>query len=534
MAKTASLAQHLAVILASWGAKFIFGLVGDSILPFVSILGKHSIRFIPLRNEESAAYAASAYAKLTGELGVVLADGGPGTGHLVNGLADATSDAVPVMAITGQVESMYMGTGHKQYINQQKLLGSVTIRSENLANPQSLSTIATDLLRTAVAQGGPVHLSVPKDFWQHKVKAVQLKAEPYLTQVPQSPEEVLDEAADWVGRLRKPMILAGRGASRAMAEVMALSERIGAGVMHTLPMAGMIPSHPLAVGGIGEGGSEAAVELMSQCDGLIKIGATYWPTSLTTDRQKVLAIDAYPANISRGVPADFGVVGDAKRVFSTLLSKLGAGPANQTWREQVARSAGDWEDRLAKELAQGQEGHPGRAVRLLSEHAGSEAVFCLDVGDHVLWFNRFFQGKGQPVLVSGRWRGMGFSLGASIAAKLARPDAQVFCLIGDGGFSMLMGEFASCVELQLPITFVLMNNRAYAMEKSAMAAGGLKPLGVELQDIRYCQVAEACGGMGWRITTREFKDALLQAKEAGKPALIDLQVEPVPVPTAHT
>jgi pyruvate oxidase len=234
---------------------------------------------------------------------------------------------------------------------------------------------------------------------------------------------------------------------------------------------------------------------MSQCDGLIKIGATYWPTSLTTDRQKVLAIDAYPANISRGVPADFGVVGDAKRVFSTLLSKLGAGPANQTWREQVARSAGDWEDRLAKELA---------------------------------------QGKGQPVLVSGRWRGMGFSLGASIAAKLARPDAQVFCLIGDGGFSMLMGEFASCVELQLPITFVLMNNRAYAMEKSAMAAGGLKPLGVELQDIRYCQVAEACGGMGWRITTREFKDALLQAKEAGKPALIDLQVEPVPVPTAHT
>ncbi|MGI6641482.1 MAG: thiamine pyrophosphate-binding protein [Limnochordia bacterium] len=495
MAKTASLAQHLADILASWGAKFIFGLVGDSILPFVSILGKHSIRFIPLRNEESAAYAASAYAKLTGELGVVLADGGPGTGHLVNGLADATSDAVPVMAITGQVESMYMGTGHKQYINQQKLLGSVTIRSENLANPQSLSTIATDLLRTAVAQGGPVHLSVPKDFWQHKVKAVQLKAEPYLTQVPQSPEEVLDEAADWVGRLRKPMILAGRGASRAMAEVMALSERIGAGVMHTLPMAGMIPSHPLAVGGIGEGGSEAAVELMSQCDGLIKIGATYWPTSLTTDRQKVLAIDAYPANISRGVPADFGVVGDAKRVLSTLLSKLGAGPANQTWREQVARSAGDWEDRLAKELA---------------------------------------QGKGQPVLVSGRWRGMGFSLGASIAAKLARPDAQVFCLIGDGGFSMLMGEFASCVELQLPITFVLMNNRAYAMEKSAMAAGGLKPLGVELQDIRYCQVAEACGGMGWRITTREFKDALLQAKEAGKPALIDLQVEPVPVPTAHT
>ena len=156
MAKTASLAQHLADILASWGAKFIFGLVGDSILPFVSILGKHSIRFIPLRNEESAAYAASAYAKLTGELGVVLADGGPGTGHLVNGLADATSDAVPVMAITGQVESMYMGTGHKQYINQQKLLGSVTIRSENLANPQSLSTIATDLLRTAVAQrAGP-------------------------------------------------------------------------------------------------------------------------------------------------------------------------------------------------------------------------------------------------------------------------------------------------------------------------------------------------------------------------------------------
>jgi len=345
-----SIAQKLADLLATWGVKLIFGTAGDTILPILACLGEHPIRFIQLRNEESAAYAASAYAKLTGELGVVLSHGGPGAGHLVNGLADAMSDSVPVLAITGQVESIYLGTGHKQYINLQQLLGAVTIRSENLGSPTSLLTIAADLMRTAIAQAGPVHLSIPKDFWQQQVDSALVKPEPYLTQASQSSDSVMNQACEWLKELRKPMILVGRGAWQAVADVLALAEKLGAGVVYTLPMVGVMPHHPLVVGGVGEGGSEAAVELLRHCDGLIKVGATYWPTSLTSDHKKVLSIDAHPANISKGIPADFGVVGEAKSVLSTLLNKLGSIGLEQSWCDQVQQQTVTWQRRLEEEV----------------------------------------------------------------------------------------------------------------------------------------------------------------------------------------
>ncbi|HAN95476.1 MAG TPA: hypothetical protein DCQ17_07865 [Firmicutes bacterium] len=514
----------------SW---FVFGTAGDTILPFLACLGEHPIKFIQLRNEESAAYAASAYAKLTGELGVVIGDGGPGTGRLINGLADALSDGAPVLAVTGQVESIYLGTGHKQYINQQQLLGAVTLRSENLGSPRSLPTLASDLLRTAVFQGGPVHLSIPKDFWQQAIAAPLAKPEPFLHQTAQSPEAVLDQAAQWLAQLERPMILAGRGARRAVEQVLALAEKLGAGVIYTLPMVGVMPDHPLVVRGIGKGGSEAAVELLKRCDGLLKLGATYWLPELTADEHKVLALDIHPANLSRGIPADFGVVGDAQAVLAKLLARLDGVGTKQSWIDQVKEQAAAWRRRLEQELQHAAPGHPGRAIRILSAKSQASSVFCLDVGDHVLWFSRFFQGRGQEVLISGCWRGMGFSLGAGIAAQLARADAQVFSVVGDGGFSMLMGEFVSAVELQLPIIFVLMNNRSYAMEASAMAAAGLKTIGVALRDIRFDQVAQACGGVGLRLAPPEPEAALEQVPQRGKPLLIDLQVDPVELPTAH-
>ena len=192
----------------------MFGTAGDSILHFLACLHEHPIRYVQLRNEETAAYAASAYAKLTGKLGVAISDGGPGTAHIINGLADAIGDRTPVLAVTGQVESTYIGTDHKQYINQQQLLGAVTLHSENLGNPLGLATVVGSLIRAAFAQAGPVHLSIPKDFWQQKVRPVQVKPEPYLGQAPHSPEQVIDDAARWLRGKTRPVLLVGRGPAR--------------------------------------------------------------------------------------------------------------------------------------------------------------------------------------------------------------------------------------------------------------------------------------------------------------------------------
>lgn len=533
MIKSVTVAQGLADSLAAWGVRFIFGTAGDTILPFLDLLKKHPIRFIQFRHEESAAYAASAYAKVTGELGVVLSHAGPGAGHLVNGLADALRDRVPVLAITGQVESMYLGTGHKQYINQQKLLGPVTLRSENLGSPASLQTIAADMVRTALSQAGPVHISIPKDFWHQEISSTEQRPEPYLYQATQSPDDVIKEAGDWLKGIQKPMILVGRGAWQAVEQVITFADELGAGIVRTLPLVGIMPDHPLVAGGLGEGGSEAAIELLRQCDGLIKVGATYWPPALTSDKKPVLSIDAYPGNISRGIPADFGIVGDAKTVLSKLIPEIAGTGSRQVWSDQVKQVVADWRKRLADELESAPEGYPGKAIRILSESAARDALICLDVGEHVLWFNRFFQGKGQQVLVTGRWRGMGFSLGAGIAAQLAEPDSQVICVMGDGGFSMVMGDFVTAVELGLPITFILMNNRSYAMEANAMASAGFEQLGVALRDVRYDQIAEACGGVGYRVTPAELKTTLEEAKGASRPVLIDLHIDATPLPTSQ-
>ncbi len=361
--KQLTVARALADVLGAWGAKFVFGTVGDTILPFLACLGDHPLRFIPLRNEESAAYAASAYAKLTGTVGIVVADGGPGTGRLVNGLADALSDGAPVLALTGQVESMYLGTGHVQYINQQQLLGAVTVRSENLGNPAGLTTVVSGLLRTAIVQGGPVHLSIPKDFWQQHVGSALVKTEPFLSEMPQSADSVIAKGAEWVSALQKPMVLVGRGASHAVPEVLALAERLGAGIAYTLPMVGAMPEHPLVVGGIGEGGSEVSVELLRQCDGVVRVGATYWPPEFTSDEKRVLSLDAVPAQVSMGISADFGLVGDTKAVLAKLLSQLGDTAVHGPWIDQVRNEAAEWHQRLERELEEASPNHPGKAVQ---------------------------------------------------------------------------------------------------------------------------------------------------------------------------
>lgn len=344
-----TVAQALADLLSVWGVQFVFGTAGDTILPFLACLGEHPLRLVQMRNEESAAYAASAVAKLTGTVGVVVSDGGPGTGRLVNGLADALSDRASVLAISGQVESMYLGTGHKQYINQQQLLGAITLRSENLGCPSSFQTVASDLLRTAVSQAGPVHLSIPKDFWQQQTQEVTAKPEPYLKETAQSSVGVIEQGAEWLKNLQKPMILAGRGAMQALPEVLVLAEKLGAGVVYTLPLVGAVPGHPLVVGGLGPGGSEAATELLGECDGVVKVGATYWPTVLTSDKKKVLAIDSHPANISRGIPADFGLVGEAQTVLAELVSRLDTSAPRESWSARVQQLAAKWRQRLQSE-----------------------------------------------------------------------------------------------------------------------------------------------------------------------------------------
>ncbi|HEX6972055.1 MAG TPA: thiamine pyrophosphate-binding protein [Limnochordia bacterium] len=536
-----SVARFIVDELATWGCRVVFGVVGDAILEFAAALGEQStIRFVTTRHEEAAALMASAYAKLTGEIAACTATTGPGAAHLVNGLADAHADRAGVIAITGQVPTAKLGSRYKQYIDQGLLFAPVTDFSATLAAPDGVRGILQEALRIS-RLGGVSHLAVPKDLWRQPVSAPPIGPQPFLRTPAASAAEVLDEAAARISRAERPMFLVGKGAASAITPLLELAERVGAGVAHTLTMAGAVPAaHPLAVGAVGEGGSEAAARLFGSADLAVRIGANWWPEPWLPGALPVLDIDVIPANVGLGVPPAFGLVGDTAQVLPQLLARVPYRP-NEAWREAIARERAAWEARLAAEAAQpataGQVS-PASLIAALSAALPADAVICLDVGEFVLWFNRHFRGRGQWVLISGMWRSMGFGLPAAIAAALAFPERPVIALVGDGGLAMTLAEWWTALQHGLRLGVVVVDNGLLAMEHHQMALSGLHPVGTALANPDFAALMRVGirGGALPVFTARvDSKEALTTALENALahpgPWLIDVLTADLCVPT---
>ena len=528
--------------LEAWGVRRVYGVAGDAILPFVAAFaGRDRIEFIPVRHEEAAAFMAKAEAQATGVVGVCAATSGPGAAHLVNGLADAATDSAPVLAITGQVESFYVGTSHKQQIDQQRLLGAVTGYTAEVSNPEGLLDVLARALRTAVAAGTAAHVSIPKDLWSAAPQRAELHPyPPYLTTPARSGLPVVAEAAARLAAAERPAIVAGVGARGAVGEVLRLAEHLTAPVVYTLAASGLFPrDHRLVIGGIGEGGADPAGELLAEATCILRLGTTWWPQEYVPAAADVIDVNVKPAHIGTGAPAAYGVAGPVEEVVPALAAAPGRPRPAWALRIEALRAA--WLDRLAREAAAGAAGsqgglHPAYVVATLSELLPEDALVALDVGEHVLWFNRHFRGNGRrDILLSGYWRTMGFGLPAAIAAKLANPERPVVAFVGDGGFSMTMAELLTAVSLGAAVTVVVLNNRSLAMEENEMKRLGLTPHGVRLDNPDFAAYAALCGARGRRVESPgELKGALewalAEASQRGRTALVDVVTAPVPIP----
>jgi pyruvate dehydrogenase (quinone) len=531
--------------LADWGVDTVFGIPGDGINGIMEGLRRHQdlVRFVLVHHEEAAAFMATAHAKATGRIGVCLATSGPGGIHLLNGLYDAKLDHAPVLAITGMQETSVLGTGYQQEVALDKLYSDVAVYNQMICNPAQLPSLVDDAIRTAYARRGVAHLTVPNDIqvadadadpWQHVAPAIPPHTLPVMLNAPGLPaEQDLHRLADLLAGGEKIAILVGAGALHAREEVLALAGTLQAPVVKTLSGKAVIPDDsPYTTGGIGLLGTKPTADLMDDIDTLLMIGTNFPYTKHlpAPGKVKVAQIEADPARAGARVPTQVPVVGDAKltlgallpllkrRTDTSFLSKYQA--RMEHWRKQMAALQDENRDPIA----------PQFVVGALDQLAADDAILTCDSGTIATWAARHWTIKGdRQFYLSGNLASMAPGMPYAIGIQHAFRGRQVIGYVGDGGFAMLMAEFLTAVQHQLPVKIVINNNNSLGQILWEQMVLGYPEHGVRYPRpyVDYAAFASANGGLGIKVTKPgEVMPAVSAALGHRGPALVDVNVNP--------
>ncbi|SMB92427.1 pyruvate oxidase [Desulfonispora thiosulfatigenes DSM 11270] len=521
--------------LVEYGVKRIFGFAGDANLTFIDAINKHpQIEYIATRHEGAAAFMASAEAKLTGRVGVCTATCGPGTANLLNGLADAYSDKAPVLAITGQVPTKYIGTNYKQYIDEQVLMAPIAKYSSLLVSEEATIDILYKALQISIGQGSVTHLAVPKDIFTKPCSNKPKKKE-NIYKAQKTPQKMaLDKAINLINIAQRPMLLLGRGAKEYKKKALKLSDNLGAAITYSLGATGIISSeNKYFVGGLGLAGTEGSSDLLHQADLVVIIGSTWWPEQYVPENTVIIQIDGVLENLGLSANINIGIEGCIGEILDEFIEKINV-KKNEKWQEVIKETKNKWLQELEEEINKEQNLiSPLKLVAEIEKEITSDSIISLDVGDHTLWFNKVFKKECEQVLISGTWRSMGFGLPAGLAAKFEYPSRQVIVLAGDGGLTMSMSELVTAAEKNIAVKIIVFNNKALAMEKNRMIKSKLESKVTNLYNPDFSELAKACGIEGYKVKElSELNVNLKKALASNKPALIDVDIS-MPMP-AHT
>lgn len=512
--------------LSLFGVKRIYGVVGDTIIGLIDALAKQDdIQFIAVKHESTAAFMASAEAKLTGGLGVCTATMGPGITNLMNGLGDAHADHMPVLAITGQAPTDKIGTESPQYIDQQELVNPFAVYSANLANPDATVDLLQRAARVSLGQRNVTHLSVPKDLFTAPAKGEPIALPTSIEGTPVFTRESLEPAITIMKTAKRPMILAGAGAANTSTELEKLAECWGAGILISLGGKGVLDeSSPNNLQGIGEGGNPYAKDLFKEADVVLLAGTTWWPERYVPTDARIIQIDRHFDKIEKSIPVELGISAKTEEVLPLLTESLQGFSRSDEWSAHCQEVKEKWSQQNEQEgNTAGYPVHPSRIMRSLDQTVAGDAILALDTGDNTVWTNRNFKQTDQTVLFSGYWRTMGFGLPAAMAAKLIEPEKQVVSIVGDGVLQMVLADLTTAARYQLNLTVIVLNNGALQMERDKIKAMEKKELGVELTNPDFVKVAEACGWTAFRAKSEsELESVLEKALQTNAPTLVDI------------
>ncbi|MFZ0631329.1 MAG: thiamine pyrophosphate-dependent enzyme [Acidobacteriaceae bacterium] len=525
--------------LIAWGVDTIFGLPGDGINGVFESLrqNKDRIRFIHMRHEESAAFAACAYAKFTGRIGVCIATSGPGGIHLLNGLYDAKMDGHPVLAITGMQHSDLIGTFTQQDVALDKLYQDVTVYNERVMSGAHMEAVADLAIRTAIEQRSVAHITIPVDIQVQEVKKGRSPRNPphHTSATPAFSDNLpshvdLEHAADILNRGKRIAILAGQGALGASDELEQVAELLGAPIIKALLGKAAVPDDsPYTTGGIGLLGTEPSQDALEDCDTLFIVGSSFPYIEFLPEpgSARCVQIDIDPQRISLRYPADVGLIGSSRACLRALMPLLKKHDKGFLKKAQKAKE--DWKELMEKRGTNPETPMKPQVVGWeLGKRLPANAIVTSDSGTITTWWARYVPAlRGQMHSCSGNLATMACGLPYAIAAAVAYPDRPVCCIIGDGGLSMLMGELITVAAYNLNIKIVVIKNNTLGQIKwEQMVFLGNPEYACDLYPADFVTIARGCGLSAMQINeAKECPQQLLTALANQGPMLIEAVVD---------
>ena len=543
-------AEVLIETIQDWGVDVVFGLPGDGINGIMEALRKkqEQIRFVQVRHEEAAAFMACAYAKYTGKLGVCLATSGPGGIHLLNGLYDAKLDGQPVLAITGHHYHDLIDTHAQQDVNLDRVFMDVAVYNTRIMGPAHVEQVTHLACRTALSYRGVAHINFPVDLQEHEVKRHSKRNIPghtsnvYAAKAGLPEEKDLRAAAGVLNAGKKIAILAGQGALAATDELEELAGTLAAPIIKPLLGKAAVPDDsPFTTGGIGLLGTKPSQDAIEQCDTLFMIGTSFPYIEFLPQpgQARGVQIDLNPTRIGLRYPVEVGLVGDSRLTLKQLLPMLKRNEDRSFLKKAQDGMVEWWKLMEERGTRTDMPMKPQVVAWELGKRLAPNAIVSSDSGTIATWFARQMRvRRGQMYSLSGTLASMANGLPYTVAAQIAYPERQCIGFVGDGGFSMLMAEFATAVRYKLPIKIIVIKNNSLGMIKwEQMVFLGNPEYGCELQPIDFAAFARACGGAGFTIEEPASCGAILeQALAIPGPVVVEAVVDPFvpPLPAKIT
>ncbi|MEM2927016.1 MAG: thiamine pyrophosphate-binding protein [Candidatus Bathyarchaeia archaeon] len=538
------------------GVRLIFGIPGSQTCPLYDALYDSAIRHILTRHEEGAAYMADAYAKATGRLGVCDGTGGPGATNLLTGIATAYTDSIPVLAITGQQPIPNLGKGAFQELDHLALFRPVVKWNAQIRRAEDAKMLVVEAFKRSFSgRPGPVHLDLPLDVQKEFIEDGE-PPKPDALRIPKSPkpeDRLLESAASLLLGSERPLMILGGGAhyspSEASKEALALAEHLAMPVVTTFNGRGAFPEdHPLSAGRMGVHARDYTDSTIAEADVILAVGCRF--AELSTRHWKSLPegvrlihVNVDASELGKCYPTELGIVGDAKETLRGILEALRSlshprSLEGSPWVQALLRRKELWYEK--NRAAIGSEATPLKPQRICHElrrFFGRSTIFTMDAGNNKMWASSFLEiYEPRTWIQSGGFGPMGYALPAAIACKLAKPEANVVALCGDGGFSMTMYELSTAIQQNTPIVLGIMNDGALGTirHRQIFSYGG-RILSTILRNPDFVKLAESFDWHGERVERPgEIIEALKNAQKSvsdGIPALIDFRIdgnEPLP------
>ena len=541
-------AEAAVEMLKAHGVEFVFGLCGDTSLPFYDALARlpHGMRHVLARDERSAAYMADGYARVSGKVGVCEGPSGGGVTYILPGLAEANESSVPLLCINSDISVASRGRYTLTELDQGALMGPVTKWNTVLDRTEDLAQIfRTAFKQMTTGRPGAAHIALPFDVQNGSVNRADAWGDESFGRCPAervaAGSEFVERAAQLLRNATNPLFICGGGVviSGAESELISLAERLSAPVATTISGKGSITEeHPLAVGVVGSnGGTPETRSVVDQADLVIFAGCR--AGSVTTERRrhpapgktKIIHLDVDPVVLGANYPVDVPLVGDAKLTLKMLNQALASVDRPlDTSRVETAK-----EQKFAKFQALAESGDkpikPERVVAELTRALDADAIVVVDAGTPCPYFSAYYPVRrtGRRFFSNRAHGALGYSMAAAMGAHFARPEVKCVSVMGDGSFGFTCGELETAVRYRLPVTFIVISNASYGWIKAGQKSGyGQRYFAVDFAVTDHAAVAAAFGVKSWRVTEpNDLRKALNAALEHAGPSLVDIVCQPL-------